>query len=79
MSHYDLSKGTLVGEDIRAWEAVETLMCGFPPCREQNDFSSPLGRASLSHGKDVSWGFFIHVAGKNHTFLPLLENLNPKK
>lgn len=78
MSHYNLSEGALVGEDIRLWEAVETLMCGFLPCREQNDFFFLLGRASLSHGKDVSWGFYS-CGWKQHTLLPLLENLNPKK
>lgn len=49
----------------------------FLPCGEQRAF--PLGRTSLSHGKDDFGGAFIHVAGKQHTFLPLLENLNLKK
>lgn len=70
MSHYNLSEGALVGEDIRLWEAVETLMCGFLPCREQNDFFFLLGRASLSHGKDEFRGAFIHVAGNSTHFFP---------
>lgn len=38
-----------------------------------------LGITSLSHGKDDFGGAFIPAAGKQHAFLPLLENLTPKK
>jgi hypothetical protein len=70
VSHYDLSKGPLVREDIRLWEAVEHSCVGFCPAESRMMIFFPLfGRASLTHGKDEFHGLlFMWLESSTHFF-----------